>query len=76
MSARAARDDPATDASTTEGLIAEYDAERPARRLSVLDHSGAGRFFVDVSFAAFRRSRSAPKTDPVPLHDGAKRYFG
>ncbi|MEN3537218.1 TRAP transporter fused permease subunit [Microbispora sp. ZYX-F-249] len=27
---------------------------------AVLDHSGAGRFFVDVSFAAFRRSRSAP----------------
>jgi TRAP transporter, 4TM/12TM fusion protein len=27
---------------------------------AVLDHSGAGRFFVDVSLAAFRRSRSAP----------------
>ncbi|GGO26718.1 C4-dicarboxylate ABC transporter permease [Microbispora rosea subsp. aerata] len=27
---------------------------------AVLDASGAGRFFVDVSFAAFRRSRSAP----------------
>jgi TRAP transporter 4TM/12TM fusion protein len=27
---------------------------------AVLDHSGAGKFFVDVSFAAFRRSRSAP----------------
>jgi TRAP transporter 4TM/12TM fusion protein len=27
---------------------------------AVLDFSGAGRFFVDVSFAAFRRSRSAP----------------
>jgi TRAP transporter 4TM/12TM fusion protein len=27
---------------------------------AVLDHSGAGRFFVDISFAAFRRSRSAP----------------
>ncbi|MBG0831180.1 TRAP transporter fused permease subunit [Planomonospora sp. ID67723] len=27
---------------------------------AVLDHSGAGRFFVDVSLAAFRRSRAAP----------------
>ncbi len=27
---------------------------------AVLDHSGAGKFFVDVSLAAFRRSRSAP----------------
>ncbi|MDH2426557.1 TRAP transporter fused permease subunit [Sphaerisporangium sp. TRM90804] len=27
---------------------------------AVLDHSGAGRFFVDISMAAFRRSRSAP----------------
>ncbi|WP_433239251.1 TRAP transporter permease [Streptosporangium sp. CA-135522] len=27
---------------------------------AVLDRSGAGRFFVDVSLAAFRRSRSAP----------------
>ncbi|MFC5747509.1 TRAP transporter permease [Actinomadura rugatobispora] len=27
---------------------------------AVLDHSGAGRFFVDVSFAAFRRSAAAP----------------
>ncbi|MCG5218221.1 TRAP transporter fused permease subunit [Streptosporangium sp. KLBMP 9127] len=27
---------------------------------AVLDHSGAGKFFVDVSMAAFRRSRSAP----------------
>ncbi|MFC4056818.1 TRAP transporter permease [Planomonospora corallina] len=27
---------------------------------AVLDHSGAGRFFVEVSLAAFRRSRSAP----------------
>lgn len=27
---------------------------------TVLDRSGAGRFFVDVSLAAFRRSRSAP----------------
>ncbi|GII57406.1 C4-dicarboxylate ABC transporter permease [Planotetraspora thailandica] len=27
---------------------------------AVLDCSGAGKFFVDVSFAAFRRSRSAP----------------
>lgn len=26
---------------------------------AVLDYSGAGRFFVDVSFAAFRRSRTA-----------------
>ncbi|SNS31748.1 TRAP transporter, 4TM/12TM fusion protein [Streptosporangium subroseum] len=27
---------------------------------AVLDHSGAGKFFVDISLAAFRRSRSAP----------------
>ncbi|MEW2352351.1 TRAP transporter fused permease subunit [Spirillospora sp. NPDC029432] len=27
---------------------------------AVLDHSGAGRFFVEVSFAAFRRSAAAP----------------
>jgi TRAP transporter 4TM/12TM fusion protein len=27
---------------------------------AVLDATGAGRFFIDVSFAAFRRSRSAP----------------
>ncbi|GAT65742.1 C4-dicarboxylate ABC transporter permease [Planomonospora sphaerica] len=27
---------------------------------AVLDHSGAGRFFVEVSLAAFRRSRAAP----------------
>ncbi|GIN00217.1 C4-dicarboxylate ABC transporter permease [Planomonospora venezuelensis] len=27
---------------------------------AVLDHSGAGKFFVDVSLAAFRRSRAAP----------------
>ncbi|MQA77522.1 MAG: TRAP transporter fused permease subunit [Streptosporangiales bacterium] len=27
---------------------------------AVLDMSGAGRFFIDFSFAAFRRSRSAP----------------
>ncbi|XVQ07454.1 TRAP transporter permease [Spirillospora sp. CA-255316] len=27
---------------------------------AVLEHSGAGRFFVDVSFAAFRRSAAAP----------------
>jgi TRAP transporter 4TM/12TM fusion protein len=27
---------------------------------AVLDHSGAGKFFVDVSMAAFRRSRAAP----------------
>ena len=27
---------------------------------AVLDATGAGRFFVDLSFAAFRRSRSAP----------------
>ena len=27
---------------------------------AVLDATGAGRFFIDISFAAFRRSRSAP----------------
>ena len=27
---------------------------------AVLDSSGAGKFFVDISFAAFRRSRTAP----------------
>jgi TRAP transporter 4TM/12TM fusion protein len=27
---------------------------------AVLDHSGASRFFMDLSFAAFRRSRTAP----------------
>jgi TRAP transporter 4TM/12TM fusion protein len=27
---------------------------------AVLDHSGAGKFFVDISFAAFRRSAAAP----------------
>ncbi|TDD19795.1 TRAP transporter fused permease subunit [Nonomuraea diastatica] len=27
---------------------------------AVLDYSGASRFFIDLSFAAFRRSRSAP----------------
>jgi TRAP transporter 4TM/12TM fusion protein len=27
---------------------------------AVLEYSGAGRFFVDISFAAFRRSASAP----------------
>lgn len=27
---------------------------------AVLDLSGAGKFFIDISFAAFRRSRSAP----------------
>lgn len=27
---------------------------------AVLDRSGAGKFFVDLSFAAFRRSRTAP----------------
>ncbi|MEV4566731.1 TRAP transporter fused permease subunit [Nonomuraea sp. NPDC049419] len=27
---------------------------------AVLDHSGASKFFIDLSFAAFRRSRSAP----------------
>ena len=27
---------------------------------AVLELSGAGKFFVDVSFAAFRRSRTAP----------------
>jgi TRAP transporter 4TM/12TM fusion protein len=27
---------------------------------AVLEHSGAGKFFVDISFAAFRRSASAP----------------
>ncbi|GAA3816655.1 TRAP transporter fused permease subunit [Sphaerisporangium flaviroseum] len=27
---------------------------------AVLDHSGAGKFFVDISLAAFRRSRAAP----------------
>ncbi len=27
---------------------------------AVLEYSGAGQFFLDVSFAAFRRSRSAP----------------
>ncbi|WP_153504459.1 TRAP transporter permease [Cumulibacter manganitolerans] len=27
---------------------------------AVLDRTGAGRFFIDVSFAAFRKSRSAP----------------
>ncbi len=27
---------------------------------AVLEYSGAGRFFLDISFAAFRRSRSAP----------------
>ncbi|MCX4721860.1 TRAP transporter fused permease subunit [Streptomyces virginiae] len=27
---------------------------------AVLDHSGAGKFFIDLSFAAFRGSRSAP----------------
>ncbi|MFC4530543.1 TRAP transporter permease [Sphaerisporangium dianthi] len=27
---------------------------------AVLEHSGAGRFFLDISFAAFRRSAAAP----------------
>ena len=27
---------------------------------AVLDYSGAGKFFIDLSFAAFRRSRTAP----------------
>lgn len=27
---------------------------------AVLDRTGAGRFFIDISFAAFRKSRSAP----------------
>ncbi|NEA31936.1 TRAP transporter fused permease subunit [Streptomyces sp. SID13031] len=27
---------------------------------AVLDHSGAGKFFIDLSFAAFKRSRTAP----------------
>jgi TRAP-type uncharacterized transport system fused permease subunit len=49
---------PAAPRSAAE-LIAEHEAERPARQLSgpvaggVLHHSGAGQLFVDVSFAAF-----------------------
>lgn len=27
---------------------------------AVLDHSGAGKFFIELSFAAFKRSRTAP----------------